>query len=339
MTTAEILVAFAFAAAFAAAVRHLARHGLCSGCEKGGCGGNCAHCRGRCAVKGIDLFNQPTPNQPNTQMKNHKLPTLALCAASIAAFADDPAAAELENEDGLPEVTLGADYCSRQITRGLPDNTDPILTLSAALGWQGFSVEVDGIFDTTDIAEEDGFDAWDNTEIDTVLGYECTLDTEAVGGVTLGADYTYEYDQGGDGDSDHVSYLHASAGLDDVFLAPKLTGEWMLDGVHGQYYTLELSHGFELAENLELTLTLVEGLANDKYNEDDLGCDSWGFRETTLLAELGWEPAGGLSVTPYLAYGDHLNGHFRHAAHYYADEEASHHVAQLYGGVAVELAF
>ena len=41
----------------------------------------------------------------------------------------------------------------------------------------------------TDIAEEDGFDTCDNTEIDAILGYEYTLDTESVGGVTLGADY------------------------------------------------------------------------------------------------------------------------------------------------------
>ena len=272
-------------------------------------------------------------------MNKHALPTLALCAASFAAFADEPAAAELEEEEGLPEVTLGADYCSRQISRGLPDNTDPIVTLKAALGWAGFTAEVDGLFNATDIAEEDGFDAWDNTEVDAILGYERSFGTEAAGGVTLGGDYTYEYDQGGNGGSDHVHYLHASVGLDDVPLCPTLSGEWMLGGVHGQYYALELSHEFELADGLALTLTLVEGLANDRYNEDDLGCDSWGFRETTLLAELGWEPAGGLSVTPYLAYGDHLNGHFRHAAHYYADEEASHHVAQLYGGVAVEFSF
>ena len=123
-------------------------------------------------------------------MKYAILPTLALCAASLAAFADEPAAAEPEEEDNLPELTLGADFCSRQITRGLPDNTDPILTLSAALGWAGFTAEVDGIFNTTDIAEEDGFDAWDNTEIDAILGYERTFDTESLGGVTLGADYT-----------------------------------------------------------------------------------------------------------------------------------------------------
>ena len=260
----------------------------------------------------------------------------SLCAAVLPAFAE---VVSPEENSNAPELTLGADVCSRQISRGLPDNTDPVTTLSAAIGWQGFTAEVDGIFNTTDIAEEDGFDAGDNTEIDAILGYEYTLGTESLGDVTLGADYTYEYDQGGYGESDHVSYLHASAGLDDVFLSPTLECEWMLDGIHGQYYALTLSHGFELADDLALTLSLTEGLANDKYNDDDLGCDSWGFRETTLMAELEWTPADALSIKPYIAYSDHLNGHFRHSAHYYADEEAKHSVAQLYGGIAVELSF
>ena len=278
---------------------------------------------------------------------NTRIATTLLAAASLAAFADEPAAAELEEESVLPDVTLGADYCTRQVTRGLPDNTEGIVTLSAALEWEGFKAEVDGIFNATDVAEEDGFDAGDNTEIDYVLGYSRSLDTDALGAIELGGDYTYEYDQGGNEDDDHCQYLHASVGLADVFLSPTLEAEWMLDSIHGQYYDLKLSHAFELVEAREgeedpvlaLELSLVEGLANNKYNADDLGCDSWGFRETTLMAELAWRPCANALVKPYVAYSDHLNGHFRHPAHYYADEEAKHSVAQLYGGIAVEFAF
>ena len=278
---------------------------------------------------------------------NTRIATTFLAAASLATFAEEPAAAEIEEEGALPGVTLGADYCSRQITRGVPDNTEGIVTLSAALEWAGFTAEVDGIFNTTDIAEEDGFDAWDNTEIDYVLGYSRSVDTDALGAIELGGDYTYEYDQGGNGDDDHCQYLHASVGLADVFLSPTLEAEWMLDSIHGQYYDLKLSHAFELVEAREgeedpvlaLEISLLQGLANGKYNEDDLGCDCWGFRDTTLAAELSWRPCEYALVKPYIAYSDHLNGHFRHPAHYVVDEEASHHVAQLYGGIAVELSF
>ena len=118
----------------------------------------------------------------------------------------------------------------------------------------------------------------------------------------------------------------------------------MLDSIHGQAYTFSLSHTFALVGDeeepeLALTLSVAQTLANNKYNADDLGCDSWGFRDTTLTAELEWVASKCLSVKPYVSYSDHLNGHFRHPAHYVVDEEASHHVAQLYGGVAVELSF
>ena len=80
------------------------------------------------------------------------LATTLLAATSLAAFADEPAAAELEEDSALPGVTLGADWCTRQISRGLPDNTDPIFTLSAAVEWFGFTAEVDGIFNAVEFA-------------------------------------------------------------------------------------------------------------------------------------------------------------------------------------------
>ena len=265
----------------------------------------------------------------------------ALCAAfaTTAAAQEAAEAAAVEEGENLPSVEVSADFSSRQISRGLPDNREPIVTLAGVVEWMGLSFEVDGLFNLTDVAEEDGFDAGDNTEIDAIVGYGHAFDTESVGEVELGADYTYEYDQGGNDESDHCSYLHASVALNDVLLSPTFEAEWMLDGVKGQYYALTLSHAFELADDLSLTLSLTEGLANDKYNDDDLGCDSWGFRETTLMAELEWAVCDNFAVTPYVAYGDHLNGHFRHSAHYYADEEAKHDVGQLYGGVVLSASF
>ena len=174
---------------------------------------------------------------------NHIL-AAALCAAAItSALADDEGAT-------LPDVSVGIDYCSKQVTRGLIDNEEGIATLSATIEWEGFSFEVDGIFNTTDIAKEDGFDAWDNTEVDYIVGYGYTFGADDYGlptDVEVAFDYTYEWDNGGDyEDNDHVQYLHASIGLSEVFLAPTLGGEWMLDQFHGQYYTFELSHTFEL---------------------------------------------------------------------------------------------
>ena len=265
----------------------------------------------------------------------------ALCAAAITpALADDEGAT-------LPDVSVGIDYCSKQVTRGLIDNEEGIATLSAAIEWEGFSFEVDGIFNTTDEMEEDGYDAWDNTEVDYIFGYGYTFGADDFGlptDIELALDYTYEWDNGGElEDDDHVQYIHASIGLPEVFLSPTLAGEWMLDQFHGQYYSLELSHTFELVAGegedadpaVGLTLSLVQGLADKKYNEDDMEKDFWAFRDTTLTATLDWIVCDYLTVSPYISYSDHFGGPVRKAAKCDEHDDTYH----FYGGVAVSASF
>ena len=263
----------------------------------------------------------------------------ALCAAAIGTTAH----AETE----LPEFTAGIDYCSKQVTRGLIDNEEGIATASASIGWQGFSLEVDGIFNTTDIAKEEGYDAWDNTEVDYIVGYGYTFGADDYGlptDIELGLDYTYEWDNGGElEDDDHVQYIHASIGLPEVFLSPTLAGEWMLDQFHGQYYSLELSHTFELVAGegedadpaVGLTLSLVQGLADKKYNEDDMEKDFWAFRDTTLTATLDWIVCDYLTVSPYISYSDHFGGPVRNAAKCDEHDDTYH----FYGGVSISASF
>ena len=246
-----------------------------------------------------------------------------------------------------PTVEAGIDYCSKQVTRGLIDNEEGIATLSAAIEWEGFSFEVDGIFNTTDEMEEDGYDAWDNTEVDYIVGYGYTFGADDYGlptDIELGLDYTYEWDNGGELEKDdHVQYIHASIGLPEVFLSPTLAGEWMLDQFHGQYYSLELSHTFELVAGegedadpaVGLTLSLVQGLADKKYNEDDLEKDFWAFRDTTLTATLDWIVCDYLTVSPYISYSDHFGGPVRKAAKCDEHDDTYH----FYGGVAVSASF
>ena len=265
----------------------------------------------------------------------------ALCAAAITpALADDEGAT-------LPDVSVGIDYCSKQVTRGLIDNEEGIATLSGTIEWEGLSFEVDGIFNTTDEMEEDGYDAWDNTEVDYIVGYGYTFGAADYGlptDIELALDYTYEWDNGGElEDDDHVQYIHASIGLPEVFLSPTLAGEWMLDQFHGQYYSLELSHTFELVAGegedadpaVGLTLSVVQGLADKKYNEDDMEKDFWAFRDTTLTATLDWAVCDHLTVSPYISYSDHFAGPVRKAAKCDEHDDTYH----FYGGVAVSASF
>ncbi|MBQ7721498.1 MAG: hypothetical protein IJT64_01165 [Kiritimatiellae bacterium] len=271
---------------------------------------------------------------------NHTLAAAAFCAAAAigtTAFA----------ETEPPEIAVGLDYCSKQVTRGLIDNEEGIVTASASIGWQGFSFEIDGIFNATDIAKEEGYDAWDNTEVDYILGYGYTFGADDYGlptDIELALDYTYEWDNGGKyEDNDHIQYIHASIGLPEVFLSPTLAGEWELDDVHGQYYSLELSHGFDLIAGegedadpvLALNLSLVQGLADKKYNGDDLEKDFWAFRDTTLTATIDWVVCENLTLSPYISYSDTLAGPVRNAAKCEKHGDAGH----FYGGVSISATF
>ena len=266
---------------------------------------------------------------------------MPVIAASLCALTASTVLAELP----APSFEASVDVVSRQISRGLPDNTDPIATTAASIEWYGVALGIDGIFNLSDIAEEDGFDTMDNTQIDYSVAYGYAFDVGTT--LELGADYTYEYDQGGNDESDHVQYIHFSAGLPDVFLSPTIGAEWMLDQFHGQYYTLELSHGFDLIPGegedadpvLALTLSFCQGLANSKYNEEDLGKDFWALRESTFMATIDWAVCDYLTISPYIAYSDTYSGTVRDAAKYYEDEEASHNVAQFHGGVTVTASF
>lgn len=263
----------------------------------------------------------------------------------IAATLCAPTASTALAEIPAPTVEASFDVVSRQISRGLPDNTDPTGTMAATIEWYGIALGVDGIFNLTDIAEEDGFDTMDNTQSDYSVAYGHAFDIGTT--LELGADYVYEYDRGGNDESDHVQYIHFSAGLPDLFLSPAIGCEWMLDQFHGQYYTLELSHGFDLIAGagedadpvLALTLSFCQGLANDKYNEDDLGKDFWALRESTFMVSLDWAVCAYVTVSPYVAYSDTYSGTVRDAAKYYEDPEESNDVAQFYGGVTVTASF
>ena len=262
--------------------------------------------------------------------------------SAIPAFADDEGFA-------APGFTAAIDYSSRQVTRGLIDNEEGIATLSGAVEWMGFTFEVDGIFNTTDEMEEDGFDAWDNTEVDFIVGYGYTFgadDFSLPTDVEVGIDYTYEWDNDGDLEdsaTEHFNYLHASIGLPEIPLSPTLAAEWMLDQFHGQYYSLEFSHTFELVAGegedadpeVGLTLSLLQGLADKKYDDDDLGKDFWALRDTTLTATIDWIATGNLTVSPYIAYTDTFSGTVRDAAKCDKHGDAGH----VFGGITVSASF
>ncbi|MGN0843990.1 MAG: hypothetical protein ACI4QT_02065 [Kiritimatiellia bacterium] len=272
---------------------------------------------------------------------------LAITALSCASALTASAALAQEQEPTRPAFlespgfSVFADFASRQISRGLPDNEEPVATFGFSAEWYGLSFEVDWLYDLTDERNLDG----EYNEIDYIIGYGYAFspdDWKLPTTIELAADWTYEYHP----DDPFTHYIHASIGLPDLWLAPTLESEFeMRDSC--RYFSLSFSHSWNLIEAreedadpiLSLTLSVAQGLANAKQNEADLGKDFWSLRDTTFTAQLDWTPVENITISPYIAYGDTYSGAIRKAAHYYTDGETRNDVSQVYGGIAIAATF
>ena len=288
-------------------------------------------------------------------MKNimRKTAVLAVCAAMAAAAGT--AWAE-EEEDGAPwwrpEVTVGVDVASQQMTYGLVDNDDPIVTGSASLAWTAFSFGVEGIFDTTDWGETDGGYGdrewkWQELDLTPALGW--TFEEGLATPVAVELSYSWQHhpdakdEEGNDANPD-TQVIGFSVGLPEVFLAPTLDGEWDIDDENGALYAmLGISHAFELLAGAEegddpaLALELGAGLGmgNAKRNECDAEWDHASLKDVQLSASLPWN-AGVLTVTPYVLCTEQVEHALRRAS---KEADPDGHSFQWVAGLSVEAAF
>jgi len=280
---------------------------------------------------------------------NTKKWTAALVSAAVAAVAAGTAVADDAGE-WLPEVTVGADFASQQMTYGLVDNDDPIVTLSAGLAWQMLSFGVEGIFDTTDWGKTDGGYGdrkwkWQELDLTPAIGWTFGEDMP----VEVELSYCWAHhpdakDENGEDANPDTQTIGLSAGLPDLFLAPALSVEWDVDDEEGAVYAmLEISHGFEIlpgkeeGDDPELAFELGAGLGmgNDKRNEFDAEWDHASLKEVQLSASLPWN-VGPLTVAPYALCTEQVEHALRRAS---KDADPDGHSFQWVAGIAVEASF
>ncbi len=272
----------------------------------------------------------------------------AVCAA-VAAGAS---AEEEESAWWRPEVAVGADFASQQMTYGLVDNDDPIVTLSGALSWGVFSFGVDGIFDTTDWGETDGGYGdreWKYQELDLTPAVGWTFEDGLPTPLEVELSYCWAHhpdakDEDGEDANPDTQTIGLSLGLPDVFLAPALGVEWDIDDEEGAVYAmLEVSHGFEILAGeeegddpaLSLELGAGLGMGNAKRNELDAEWDHASLKDVQLSAALPWN-VGPLTVKPYALCTEQVEHALRRAA---KDADPDGHSFQWVAGVAVEASF
>ena len=267
--------------------------------------------------------------------------------AAAAALAD-----EGERAWWVPEATAGVDFASQQMTYGLVDNDDPIVTGSASVAWGFFSFGVDGIFDTTDWGETDGGYGdreWKYQELDLTPAVSWTF--EELIGTPLEAELSYCWahhpdakDEEGEDANPDTQTIGLSLGLPEVLLAPSLAVEWDIDDEEGAVYAqLGVSHAFELLAAdeedadpaLALELHAGLGMGNAKRNGFDADWDHASLKDVEVGAALPWN-VGVLTVSPYVLCTEQAEHALREASKA-ADPDGESF--QWVAGIAVEAAF
>lgn len=251
---------------------------------------------------------------------------LAVCAfavlvgASMAAGAEDAAADA--DKDWTAELTF--DYYSKYIWRGINLTDDPVLQPSLTLGWKGFSVNLWGNLELTDV----------NDENDRFTEYDYTIDYSGSWGkvnYSVGL-IRYHFPHT---DVAGTTELYAGLGL-DVPLSPTLTVFKDVDEIHGTYTQFAVSHTFENVLQFSETLTANLDLgASVSYSDHDFnrgytGTNGSGLHDLTLSAGLPFAIGEHWTVTPSVNWSQLLDHEIRDAV---SDDD------NFWAGVSVGFSF
>lgn len=300
-------------------------------------------------------------------MKAQSIGTVAAwCGVCMiqSVMADDSAAADSatsllqSSKDDWPAFEVAVDFCSRQVTYGLADNRDPIVTAEAAAEWHGFTFESAMICDTTDWGEKQGGYGdrkGQYQELSFGPGYAHTFATEDCPflppAVETFVNYIYEYHPPvrktlGEANP-HTQFLNAGTGLPDLWLAPTLAAELDIDRDGGAIYlAADVSHSFALVKAagarkkgpLLLTLGTGIGFGNAKRNVCDADFDAAAFKDAHATLALDWQLTDRVTLSPYVAACGQVHRRLREAARHAAGGE-THSSAQLIGGLRLAARF
>jgi hypothetical protein len=165
------------------------------------------------------------------------------------------------NAGELPfDVEVGADIYSHYVWRGMILTDDPVLQPSVTLSACGFSFNVWGSVDMTDINEDLGQD-YHLQELDYTLSY----DFSAMEGLDMGVGVIY-YTFPGTSFSP-TEEVYGTVALSMVpYVTPSITAYYDFDQVDGWYVSLALDSEFALSEKMSLGLSASLGIGDGDYN-------------------------------------------------------------------------
>ena len=285
-----------------------------------------------------------------------------LCAAAVfgcvaaATAADEVAEAEKGEVEETPIVSaeFGLQLDSKYMTYGVVDGKDPILTPSAQLTFFDWAyVGVESIFDLTKgngKRGEYGNRAGRWTTLDAIVGLAHEFELTEDIGLSVDANYIYEYLRRHHSDMGDTQYINLELGLTGLWLEPTLAIERDLMADDGTYVNFSLAHTFTLVgDDDDPTLTFTPSVGQgfgDKHRTRGYGLadDHAGLMDTTIMGEFEWAVCDHVALTAYVAYSDYwFDSKLRHGAREYngAWSHGSKYADSwnFYGGVGVTVSF
>ena len=301
----------------------------------------------------------------------------AVCCGAVAATAAEESAkeeqapksaevaeaekGEVEEDTPIVSAEFGLAFDSKYMTYGVVDGKDPILTPSAQItffDWLYFGVE--SIFDVTkgngkrgDYGNRAG--KW--TTLDAIVGIAHEFELTEDIGLSVDANYIYEYLRRHHSDMGDTQYINLELGLTGLWLEPTLAIERDLMADDGTYVNFSLAHTFTLVGDdddptLTFTPSVGQGFGNtqrvrgyltrDRDGEEPL--DHGGLMDTTIMGEFEWTLCDNVALTAYIAYSDYwFDREMRHGARNHngawghGDKYADSW--NVYGGVGVTVSF
>ena len=237
-------------------------------------------------------------------------------------------------EDSLSSVSVevGLDAYSHYVWRGMLLTDDPVLQPSLTLGLAGFSFNVWGSIDTTDVNELTGGDmtgpTYNMQELDYTLSYGFSpmegVDLE-VGGIL----YTFPGTAFAE-----TTEIYAALGVSVPYLDPSLTVYYDVDEAEGVYAGLSAGHAWQLMEPLSLSVGGSVGWGSSDYHAFYFGVDDSDLSDFNLSVGLEYVVSENVSVSATLAYSDFLGDDIGDAADAGYGEDG-----QFYGGFGFVISF
>lgn len=199
------------------------------------------------------------------------------------------------------DLELDFTFASKYVWRGANLTNDPVLQPSITLAYKGFSLNVWGNMDLTDINDQE----FKFNEADYTLEYAHTFNKLKLAGGFIFYDFPNT-------DAKSTMEFYVGVGL-DVLLSPTLKIYRDIDEADGWYLNLEVSHSFKFSKIASLDLGLALGWGDENFHNFNHGALQAGLGDLVFKVAVPIKINNWFSITPSAFYSTLITSELRDA--------------------------